>query len=138
MGAGVRACVETAALLAAASPEKALAAIEKGLCDRCLGRFFSPAKGGADPLQVGRALRERAGREPTPVAECFACEGTCGDFDALERVARAALEGYEFSTMLVGTTVDPVLAARETAIAEEIGLSGFHPLKQDVNREVGR
>jgi tRNA pseudouridine synthase 10 len=138
MGAGVRAGVETAEVLAAASPEKALALMSKGLCDRCLGRFFCPVKGGADPLLVGRALRERAGREATAVADCFACEGICGDFEALERVARAALDGYEFKTMLVGTTVDPVLAAREAKIAEEVGLSAFHPLKQDVNREVGR
>lgn len=112
-------------------------ALEKPLCDSCLGRLFGPPAKGAASADRGKRLRESVGVAPTEAALCHLCEGTCGDLDALVKLASDALEGYEFDTVLVGTTVDPLLARRESEYAAGLGLSALHTLKQEVNREVG-
>ncbi len=119
------------------SEELTRRALDKALCDTCLGRLFgAPAKGAAS-ADRGKRLREAVGAAPNEPARCHLCEGTCGEFAALAKLAGDALAGYEFGTLLVGTTVEPVLAKRESEYAAGLGLSTIHTLKQEVNREVG-
>ncbi|HKZ60164.1 MAG TPA: tRNA pseudouridine(54/55) synthase Pus10 [Candidatus Thermoplasmatota archaeon] len=112
-------------------------ALEEPLCDTCLGRLFGAPPKGATSAHRGKRLRDSVGGAQTDPALCPLCEGTCGEFDALTKLAADALEGYEFDTLLVGTTVDAVLARRESEYAAGLGLSSIHTLKQEVNREVG-
>ncbi len=110
---------------------------KKGLCDTCIGRLFGAPPKGAASSERGKRLREAVHAAPTDPAVCHLCEGTCGEFAALAKLAADALQGYEFETVLVGTTVDPVLARREAECAAGLGLSTLHTLKQEVNREIG-
>lgn len=119
------------------SPELAARALEQPLCDTCLGRLFGAPPKGTASSERGKRLRELVRAAPTEPQGCLLCEGTCGEFGALAKLAEGALVGYEFDTLLVGTTVDPVLARRESETAAGLGLSAIHTLKQEVNREVG-
>jgi tRNA pseudouridine synthase 10 len=113
------------------------AAARHGVCDACLGRLFrGPAKGGGDAAR-GRALRGGASPAPPEAADCWLCEGATAEGESLAQVALRALEGYEFATFLVGTTVDPVLADREATLAKELGVEEVPTLKHALNREVG-
>ncbi len=120
-----------------AEVDRARAAASRGICDTCLGRLFGPHVKGESSSVRGAALRERAALPAKESAECWLCEGTCGDYAALAAVAEAALSGHEFQTLLVGTTVDPVLERREAQLCGELGLAEVRPLRQEVNREVG-
>lgn len=117
--------------------EKAKRASERGLCATCLGRAFGAPEKGTTSAERGRRIAAALGAEPRAPEACGLCEGLCAEFDVLAGVAREALEGYEFSTLLVGTTLDPLLSARESEFATALGLENLHTLKQEVNREVG-
>src|SRR5258705_10976651 len=109
------------------------AAAGKGLCDACLGRLFRGAEKGQDLATRGAALRLTDVAPPAAEGACWLCEGTLADIDSLAAVALRALEGHEFETMLVGTTVDPVLQRREAEMAALLGIAEVPPLKHEVN-----
>jgi tRNA pseudouridine synthase 10 len=55
----------------------------------------------------------------------------------LADLAVESVEGFEFETFLVGTTVDALLPKRDGELAAELGVEAIAPLKHAVNREVG-
>jgi tRNA pseudouridine synthase 10 len=112
-------------------------ALEEPLCDFCLGRLFSVAGEAVADAERGRLLRESTGTRPTPPVGCKVCEGLLGETDALSELAAKALEPYEYSSFLVGSTVARDLLEHEVALAKSLGLSPARTLKQAVNREVG-
>jgi tRNA pseudouridine synthase 10 len=129
--------VETHATPALADLEQVRRLSAKGVCDSCLGRFLgTPAKGSSSQAR-GLEQRLRAGAPATAPRDCHLCQGLSAEYEELAKGALKALDGYEFETMLVGTTVDEAALVRETALLQELGLAPPHPLKQEVNREVG-
>lgn len=129
--------MEEASLLALGNLEKARRAAGRGLCDFCLGRLLGkPARGGSVAEQ-GRRLRAAIDAAPTLPKDCSLCEGLCAEFDTFADRVRAALEGYEFESFLIGSVVAEPLLERERELAQELSLPEPFPLKQEINREVG-
>ncbi|MFB6206976.1 MAG: tRNA pseudouridine(54/55) synthase Pus10 [Haloglomus sp.] len=119
------------------------------VCDACLGRLVADRSFGLRNEERGRALRTTialADDEPyeaPETAECWVCEGLCGEFDALAEQVVDALEGIEFDTYQLGSRVPPLLEENEELLREEAGLDpvdGAHgeDLRKELNREVGR
>ncbi|HEX9710016.1 MAG TPA: tRNA pseudouridine(54/55) synthase Pus10 [Candidatus Thermoplasmatota archaeon] len=123
--------------LTAQSVTLARRALEQPLCDYCLGRLFSAEGDATADADRGRLLRSSAGGPPTPPSGCALCEGLLGEADALCDAVVGALEGYEYTTFLVGSTVARDLLEREASLAKALGLTPPRTLKQAVNREVG-
>lgn len=123
------------------------------VCDACLGRLVADRSFGLRNEERGRALRTTLALaddeafeppyEPPDVADCWVCEGLCGEFDALAERVVAELAGIEFDTYQLGSRVPPLLEENETLLREEVGLDpidGAHgeDLGKELNREVGR
>lgn len=123
------------------------------VCDACLGRLVADRSFGLRNEERGRALRttlaladdepyEPPLASPDP-ADCWVCEGLCGEFDALAERVVEALDGIEFDTYQLGSRVAPLLEENEELLREEVGLDpvdGAHgeDLSKELNREIGR
>ena len=114
-----------------------------GTCDHCLGRFFGKRSHGLSNNERGAGLRiARALAENQPYEKftgtCWVCSNF---FDSVpewaDRVV-AAVEGIEFSTILVGCRVPPLIAENEEMVWSDLSLSEPEPFKSEVNREVGK
>ena len=120
--------------------EKARALFELGLCDRCVGRFFSEWEHGIDNPERGRKLREMLAENGINFEKKDSCE-LCGDvFSNIEEKARwvmDALNGIEFNTFLIGSRFDSETLEKEEKIREDLGLSG-ETIKVEFNRELGK
>jgi tRNA pseudouridine synthase 10 len=116
------------------------------LCDRCLGRCFARLGTGLTNEERGRALRVvlamLQGGEPKAVKpeECAICRGLFRRVEEWAERAFASVAGYEFRTYLVGTRLPPEVEEAEKALWERHGISPkqAEPLKQELNREVGK
>ena len=117
------------------------AASKKGLCDHCLGRLFGKLGTGMTNEQRGRIIRNEL-REKGIIADvpdvCSLCDNV---FDILDRFADAAADAItsvESDNFLVGSRVDPEIAAKEKALWEELGAENAEALKTELNREIGK
>ncbi|WP_224267979.1 tRNA pseudouridine(54/55) synthase Pus10 [Haloprofundus salinisoli] len=138
------------------------------LCDACLGRVFADRSYGLTNGERGRSLRVAAAleddEEPEDVdpADCWVCEGLCGQFDEWAERAAATVEGerserdargsasrgvdgsegeaVEFETYQVGTRTPPLVEENEALLREMAGLpeDAGEPFKSEFNREVGK
>jgi tRNA pseudouridine synthase 10 len=125
------------------------AAASGPVCDACLGRLVADRSFGLRNEERGRALRTTIALqddepyESPDVADCWVCEGLCGEFDALAERVVAELEGIEFDTYQLGSRVPPLLEENEQLLREEVGLDPVdaahgEDLRKELNREVGR
>ena len=112
-------------------------------CDHCLGRFFGKRSHGLTNDERGRGLRIARALATNQPYESFS--GTCwicgNFFDAVPGWAKkviAAMEGYEYSTFLVGCRVPPLVAENEEMVWSDLSLGDPEPFKSEVNREVGK
>ena len=121
--------------------EKAVGVARLGLCDRCLGRMFGKEGTGMTNDVRGAMLRGALvseGRNTPPLETCPLCGNI---FELLPRFAEAvsdAVQSVESDNFLVGSKVDPAVAAMEKGIAEEFGLEKSEPIKTELNREIGK
>ena len=95
--------------------ESVARAAARGICNSCLGRIFGGAAKGQPSAPRGERLRAGAAPAPAP-GECWLCEGTSDEVEALAKVAEDALAGYEFESFLVGTTVGAILTVWFTSL----------------------
>ncbi|MFW5949384.1 MAG: tRNA pseudouridine(54/55) synthase Pus10 [Halolamina sp.] len=117
-----------------------------GVCDACLGRVFADRSFGLTNRERGRALRTVVGLEDdeppayVDAADCWVCEGRCGEFDAWADRAAAAVDGVEFETYQVGTRPPALIEENERLLREDAGLDADagEPFKSEFNREVGK
>src|SRR5208337_563427 len=112
-------------------------------CDHCLGRFFGKRSHGLSDDERGRGLRIARALASNQPYECFS--GTCwvcgNFFDAVPEWAEkvvSAMEGFEYSTFLVGCRVPPLIAENEEMVWSDLSLGDPEPFKSEVNREVGK
>ena len=116
-------------------------ALQRPLCNHCLGRLFASVSRGLSNDQRGALIRGcviSASRAPARTADCSVCRGL---FDELEKFADLAVKAsseYEFSTFLVGTKIDAELVEAEEAFWSEIGAKETESLKAEMNREIGK
>jgi tRNA pseudouridine synthase 10 len=112
-------------------------------CDHCLGRFFGKRSHGLSNDERGRGLKiALALAENRPYQEFTGTCWVCGNFfDTIplwaDRVI-TAVQGLEFSTLLVGCRVPPLIAENEEMVWSDLALKDPEPFKSEVNREVGK
>ena len=116
-------------------------ALEKGLCDHCLGRLFGKLGTGMTNDERGKQIRKMladSGITKEAPGSCSLCEDV---FDMLDRFAEAVAEKVdevESDNFLVGTRIDPSLSAKEKELQEELGTENSESLKTELNREIGK
>jgi tRNA pseudouridine synthase 10 len=108
---------------------------ERALCDACLGRLFGKAGHGFTNPERGRAVREVRG---IPDGPCWMCAGLMTEVPKFADLAAAKLAEWGYRTFLVGSKVDPEVAAREESLWDELALAQGEPIKSEINREVGK
>ena len=112
-------------------------------CDHCLGRFFGKRSHGLSNDERGRGLKIALALEKNqPYTEFYGTCWVCGNFfDNIplwaDRVVEA-LKDLEFTTLLVGCRVPPLIAENEEMVWSDLSLADPEPFKSEVNREVGK
>lgn len=112
-------------------------------CDHCLGRFFGKRSHGLSNDERGRSLKiALALAENQPYIPFSGTCWVCGNFFEkvpvwADRVVDA-VRGLEFSTLLVGCRVPPLIAENEEMVWSDLSLADPEPFKSEVNREVGK
>ncbi len=74
----------------------------------------------------------------SPSRDCDICEGV---MDRLSEAARAvikSLDGWESSSILVGTKVTPRIIEKEEQLRSELQIDTGEPIKAELNREIGK
>jgi len=122
-------------------------ALEKELCDHCLGRLFAQLGHGLTNKERGKALRvfysmAKTEDEPFEVPEasdnCSVCYNIFKELDHFASLIVEELEPFEFETFLVGTRVDPEIEENEELLWSELNVSTSKPIKSELNREIGK
>ena len=116
-------------------------ALQRPLCNHCLGRLFASLSRGLSNDQRGVIVRSSIPGSPSPPAdasECFVCKGLFFELDKFASLSAKASEGLEFDNYLVGTKVDAELLEREEAFWTEVGATETESIKTELNREIGK
>jgi len=137
------------------------------ICDSCLGRQFAMLATGLTNAERGRSLktvlamqasasgdsslladlapsfrsaRLKLGQKNEPDARCTVCLGEMARemLDKWAERAAAALSGWEYSTLVVGTKMSGLLAENEELLLADGGSRYAEPFKSELNREVGK
>ncbi|NYT11188.1 MAG: tRNA pseudouridine(54/55) synthase Pus10 [Methanomassiliicoccales archaeon] len=124
---------------------KAEAALQRDLCDHCLGRLFALRSTGLTNEIRGRNLRSAVALirsirddEPPIHMECWLCEDIFDNVDRYAKSAAKKLLEVEFSNYLIGTRIDPAIVEREERLWSELGGDEAEPIKAELNREIGK
>jgi tRNA pseudouridine synthase 10 len=116
-------------------------ALERPLCNHCLGRLFASVSRGLSNDQRGAMVRgsmEGSSPEPEDPSTCHVCRGLFTEVRKFADLAARASEGYEYSTFLVGTKLDPETIEREESFWTEVGANETESIKAEMNREIGK
>lgn len=115
-------------------------ALQRPLCNHCLGRLFAKLATGMSNDQRGAIIRSLLPEAPPDPgsAECSICRGLFDELGKFADIAARSSEGYEFSTFLVGTKVDAELLEREEQLWSDVGAKEPETLKSELNREIGK
>jgi len=109
---------------------------DRTLCDACLGRLLGKAGHGLANPERGRGIRDRF---RLPVGEpCWVCRGLIDEMSEFVDLVEGRLAGWEFATFLIGSRVDPEVAAREETLWRELGATYAEAIKSELNREIGK
>ncbi|MDQ2056083.1 tRNA pseudouridine(54/55) synthase Pus10 [Halobellus sp. H-GB7] len=119
---------------------------QEPVCDACLGRVFADRSHGltnderGSSLRIAAALDDDEPYESVDTADCWVCEGLCGEFDEWAERCAAAVEDVEFDTYQVGTRTPPLVEENELLFREGAGLEedSGELFKSEFNREVGK
>jgi tRNA pseudouridine synthase 10 len=120
-------------------------ALQKDLCDHCLGRVFAHVSTGLTNQQRGESvrlalnlIRALEDREPVKHEKCFVCEEIFDNVNRYAQAAADALAQVEYNTFLVGTRVDPMIVEREEQVWSLAGQETAEPIKAELNQEIGK
>jgi tRNA pseudouridine synthase 10 len=116
-------------------------ALQRPLCNHCLGRLFASVSRGLSNDQRGEIVRSSVPGSPAPPtdsSECYVCRGLFLELEKFAAIAVKASEGLEFNNYLVGTKVDAELQEREEAFWTEVGAKETESIKTELNREIGK
>ncbi len=116
-------------------------ALQRPLCNHCLGRLFASVSSGLSNDQRGAIIRSSLPDPPKAPEDrktCFICRGLFDEVDKFAELAAKSTKGYEFSTFLVGTKIDAELVENEEAFWTEVGAKETESLKTEMNREIGK
>jgi tRNA pseudouridine synthase 10 len=116
-------------------------ALQRTLCNHCLGRLFASVSRGLSNDQRGAIVRScipDAPQQPVSVDDCHICRGLFSELQKFADISARVSEGYEFSTFLVGTKVDAEVLEREESFWTELGAKETETIKTEMNREIGK
>lgn len=122
-------------------------ALEKELCDHCLGRMFAQLGHGLTNDERGKALRvyysmaktdEEKVEVPESSDDCSVCGNIFKDLEHFASLIVEAFQDYEFNTFLVGTRIDPEIEENEEMLWAELNVTTSEPIKSELNREIGK
>ncbi len=115
-------------------------ALQRPLCNHCLGRLFASVSRGLSNDQRGMIVRLSVPGSPTspPEGACYICNGLLLELGKFAAMSAKASEGLEFANYLVGTKVDAELSEREEAFWVEVGAKETESIKTELNREIGK
>lgn len=116
-------------------------ALERPLCNHCLGRLFATVSRGLSNDQRGRLVRAAMGPD-APVEskadDCPVCRGLFSELGKFADLAVKSAEGFEYATFLVGTKVDAELIEKEEQLWTDLGAEETESVKTELNREIGK
>lgn len=130
--------------------ELAEKALEKRLCDHCLGRLFAKRGHGLSNKERGLSLRlalisakkqEESQFRQEKIAtleKCWLCENLFTELEKFANLIVEKLKEYDYETFLIGSRVDPEITEREEVLWGEISSELCEPIKGEINREVGK
>ncbi|MFW6064842.1 MAG: tRNA pseudouridine(54/55) synthase Pus10 [Candidatus Natronoplasma sp.] len=127
--------------------EKIESALEKDLCDHCLGRLFAQLGTGVTNAERGKSLRisyamftseEERKEVPEEAKNCELCNDLFQEVEKFAELVSENLKRYEFEDFLVGSRIDPEIEENEEKIWADLNLTSGEPIKSEVNREVGK
>ncbi len=123
-------------------------ALEKDLCDHCLGRLFAQLGHGVTNEERGKALRivhammetteEKRENVPEEAGTCETCENLFDELNKFAELVSEELNKFEFEDFLVGSRIDPEIEEREEKLWTELNLNTAEQIKSEINREVGK
>jgi tRNA pseudouridine synthase 10 len=70
--------------------------------------------------------------------ECWLCHDIFNSIDELAMIVSSSSKGPEFRTYLIGTRIDPGTAERERSLWDIADPSSAEPIKEELNREIGK
>lgn len=114
------------------------------ICNRCLGRCFAKLGTGLTNEERGKALRVvlamQQGQILSEPESCAICQSIFTSVDRWVERALERVQGYEFSTYLMGTRVPWEIETAEQALWEKHSTDRqkTEPIKQEFNREAGK
>ncbi|MEF8832101.1 MAG: tRNA pseudouridine(54/55) synthase Pus10 [Candidatus Thermoplasmatota archaeon] len=129
------------------SIEKVESALEKDLCDHCLGRLFAQLGTGITNEERGKSIRisyamftsdENREEVPDEAGSCDLCNDLFQEVEKFSELVSENLEKYEFEDFLVGSRIDPEIEEKEEKLWTDLDLTTGEPIKSEVNREVGK
>lgn len=117
----------------------------RSICSHCLGRQFAKISSGLTNDERGDAIRNVILKDKktsffkkSKKEHCRVC---CDIFDETKKWAKKGVKkagGTEFETFLVGTKMSGLIAENEEMLWASCGTQWAEPLKQEMNREVGK
>jgi tRNA pseudouridine synthase 10 len=113
-------------------------ALERPLCNHCLGRLFASVSTGLSNRQRGAITRYLAGAALTEARDCHVCRGLFSEVPNFSRLVEKASAPYEHSNFLVGSKIDPAMVEREEQLWADSGVSESESTKGEMNREIGK
>ncbi len=133
-------------------------ALERPLCDNCLGRLFAKIGTGYSNRQRGQAaryitntglvdvseeqflvfLKEDAAKGTQYSGECSVCGNLLDEHPKYVEMVSAALEKRDFDTFLIGTRIDPEILEAEEELWADLGIESYESIKSEINRLIGK
>lgn len=113
------------------------------LCDHCLGRIFATLGHGMTNDERGKAIRvmvamdEGLNLKDLYPGRCYLCNNIFDKIEHLANIVVKSLEGYEYSTFLIGTRIERDLLDRERILHEKYGNMG-EDIGNELSREIGK
>jgi len=116
-------------------------ALQRPLCNHCLGRLFASVSRGLSDEDRGVLVRSSLPAAPPPpqdISHCSICRGLFGEIEKFADLCAKQSDGLEFSTFLVGTKIDAEIVETEESLWTEIGAKETESIKSEMNREIGK
>ena len=104
------------------------------LCDYCLGRFFIKKTSFLSVKKLGREIRKLINTKDAE--QCYICKNIFSFSDFYVKIMLDASDGYQFSTILIGTILKQSITERDDRIRSEFSLRGVDSIKTLVTREL--
>jgi tRNA pseudouridine synthase 10 len=106
-----------------------------GLCDSCLGRFFSKHLNVSSNKLLGKKLKIHVKQS---TKKCFICKNLLDDLSAYLKLMLDASSKYDYSSLVIGALIKPSIIDRDDHLKSKYKLRGIDSVKTDITKELGK